>query len=279
MLQELPPLLNDLADLITPLPPRLSALTARTDAVMDHGWFRQMVQDILPDQADSILQTNDPLLELNSFAHHFEQAYFPINEALFDAEVLNCSDEDDMSPWGQLRNVLPWGVGGIDPDELDSLWENLSPGDAMLATTCAVNPDRAMSGIRTTWLLQAAEVVPQSTLELLPPGGYSQEDLAQAVAGTWAQGLHDTFIWINACSDNEFIDAAPTQDWPCYSDEWDRQHLADISLLWQEAQQSMQSRLQLVSLMEENLPARTLELVTFVNSRLNPPSPDPEVTP
>ena len=280
MPQQLPPLLNTLTDLLTaPLPPLLSDLSAHADVAADYAWFRQMVQDVLPEHAQDILQQDDRYRELDAFATHFGNTYFPINEGIFHQEILEYDDEDDgTSCWGRLRMALYWGVDGIDTDDLDSIWDDRTPGEAMLGTMCAVDQNRAEPGIRIAWLQHAAQTVPQSTLELIPPEGYSQDDLTRAVNGTWAQGLFHTCIWLNASSGNEFIDIPPNQgEWNPFSDLWDQETLGNISLLWREAEQSVTSRFQLASLIEEDLPVRTLELINFVNSRLNPSSPHPEV--
>ena len=137
-----PPRLSLLKTLLYPQPPSLQQLVELTHGAEDYKWFRQLVHNILPDQADRILHQSDPPSQVETFSQLFGKAFFPLPDYYTDDLIPSFDQEVTWSAYGMIRQGAPIPMMGISIEDLHEIWHHWQPGIAALASLD--RPQRAL---------------------------------------------------------------------------------------------------------------------------------------
>ena len=262
-----PPLLSEVAGLLLRRPPSLQELVARLGCAEDYAWFTGLVRRLFPEEAEAALATADVGEKLENFARLFQERHFP----LYAPFIEFFADEGEDPPFTWLRRGIPFQLMGFGYDGLHDMWDGYREGISALALL-AQPPDAYYDepgGLRTAWLEAAAQRIPQRTLERIPRGGISLEDLTEAVQETEYQGAAQAAAWVRAETGNFFLDHSYEDgEYDGFCDPWEDEIIQEGTEEWGKAHRLIDSVTKLADWLEQDLPGRFAELLDFILPRL-----------
>ena len=262
-----PALLSRLAQTLLRRPPSLRELVVIVGYADDYAWFTALVRRLFPNEAEAALSVPDVRTRVERFANLFGEKHFPLYMPVIEFWM----EADEEPPWSWLRRGVPFDLMGFGYDGLHELWNGYR--DGISALLLLVKPPDSFYGesdeIRTAWLESAAQHIPQSTLERIPPGGIPVEELTDAVKDTRFEGAAQAASWVFAETGNFFLDACYEDG--CYDgfcDPWDDDVIREGTEEWRRASALMDSVFALADWLEEDLAGRFAEMLDAVLSRL-----------
>jgi hypothetical protein len=235
--------------------PSLSALLAQISHYEDHAAFVEMVKTYLPERAREILDEPTPASQIAEFASRFEDRYFPLESIFRDGEAESYGDLTYHIPvvimgfsYEDYHEVTEWRAAAVVMTYLiESPWEG-NDGDVALAEACAEH-------VPAPLVERAAEIrlsLPEAHILL---NGTKYEPLA-----SWADKLH-------YCTGNFFLDTDYEMLMNSMPPDWTPENVKELTRLWKQAEVHENKTGEFMDWLEEDLPERFEELVTFIEER------------
>ena len=261
-----PAQLSGLANLLLRRPPSLRELVTLIGYADDYAWFAGLVRRLFPQEA--ALAAPDVRTRVERFARLFGERHFPLYAPFIEFWT---EEEGEQPPWSWLRQGIPFDLMGFGYDGLHEMWDGYREG--LSALVLLVKPTDSFyedpDGLRVAWLESAAERIPQETLERIPQGGIPLDDLTDALKETGFEGAAQAASWVFAETGNFFLDHTYDDgNYDGFSDPWDDDVIKEGTEEWRKAVALMDSVGKLTDWLEEDLPGRFAEMLTFVLGRL-----------
>ena len=182
-----PALLSGLSELLLRRPPSLRELVTVIGYADDYAWFAGLVCRLFPDRAEAVLSAPDLHTRVERFANLFGERHFPLYAPYFEFWT---EMEGEEPPWSWLRRGIPFDLMGFGYDGLHEMWNGYR--DGISALLLLARPPDSFYGesdeIRVAWLESAAEHIPQSTLERVPPGRHTRRGVGRGSEGDPVRG-------------------------------------------------------------------------------------------
>ncbi|MBA7639101.1 hypothetical protein ES703_46759 [subsurface metagenome] len=233
-------------------PPSLSHLfdlLENSDVVYD---FHQLVREYLPEH-EAFIMSQDTEGRIREFAHYFEQQYFPLSDNLLMEEY----------SLGDFLFQIPVDLMGFNYEDYHQFTDFRDGYTLMLALVESPYVDDGEGG-RIPILERVGELVGKRLMGLLPPEGWSTEDLHRMLDGSDFEGAAAFADWVHCETGLWQLDATYDE----YEGEpWER-HIVD-SLTSQRAEViEYQDKIQRMSeWLEEDLDHRFEELLSHMLDR------------
>ena len=269
-----PRTLSGIVQLLSPGPPRLSAIMDRLSAWDDIREFRGLITEYLPELLDEI--SSEPSLDeqVIRFGHEFAQRYFPIN----DLEDLQDVNESLCTLIQHGIQIVPYGS---DLEDLHEIWEMERPARAILITM-AQPPEYYRQyfegdGCRVAWLESASQHLPEQTLMRIPPGGIPIRTIEDTTRGTPLETIGETLAWAYRNTGNIFLHMTHDEEYYESLPPWDAETVKSLREEWTEAQEILDGMGRLEDWLEADLPGRFPQVLNFIldRAKLLPPGPGP----
>ena len=243
--------------------------------VEDQVWFKGIVREFTPDEADEILAETDSVSRVTCFAEKFERHYFPLSYIFSDGYLDDWEMEDNNSVYTILRNGIPYTLFGIQPEEVHDAWRSCYGEGRALMMLIPMLQDgyfRKDDDIRVSWMESAAEYISKDTLLKIPHHGIPQNSLIQAVEGTPLEGVAHVASWLMSNSGNLFVDDNYTDGEFQSTDSWDNDVITEASEIWKKAQRILVPMNKLGSWLEEegaDMNERFSQMLDFILERVD----------
>jgi len=236
--------------------PSLSALIARLEASEDYAYFINLVKQYVPEHEEAIMGEPSPPAQIGAFASRFEERYFPLEEPIRDGML---EDYSEITRW------IPVTVLGVSYDDYHEI-PSYARGGIVLMTYLIQNP----WDDDTVALAEAClEHVPKELVERASKVTLTLEEAEKILVGTkyeplaiWAERLHQN-------TGNFFLDS----DYECLynggAPEWSSENVEYLTRLWKRAVAHEDKVEKFADWLEDDLPGRFDELITFIERRRN----------
>ena len=198
------------------LPPLLPRLLRRLAGSETLSSFGEIVRELLPEDAATILAARSEEEQVGLFANRYSDRYHPIHEYFLDGFMM-----DDDEPMETLVNYgVPLRLEGITGYEMHDLHGDWEPVNLLMACLAAPNdnyggPD---GGIRVTWLESLASKVDPALLARLGEG-WPLPRLQALLHDTEHQGAVMAAEWVNAETGSHFFVSSASNGRSSYSVE------------------------------------------------------------
>ena len=234
----------------------------------DYAWFAGLVRRLFPQEAEAALAAPDLRTRVERFANLFGERHFPLYAPIIEFWT---DAEGEEPPWSWLRRGIPFDLMGFGYDGLHEMWNGYRDGLSAMVLL-ARPPDvyyDGPDGLRVAWLESAAERIPQETLQRVPEGGISLEDLNGALKDTRFEGAALAASWVLAETGNWFLDHNYEDgSYDGFCDPWDDDIIAEGTEEWRKANALMDAVCKLGDWLEEDLPGRFAEMLDFTLARI-----------
>ncbi len=207
-------------------PPSLMRLIDLLEASDSVAEFLSLVRELFPDHEADIMAGNDDIQRIERFCHYFSNQYFPLeDQQLYD----DFSIEDFM----QSIPISLMGFSWDDYEEFNSFREGF-----ILLLSMVESPYD--NDERVPLLERVKELVGKSLVELIPPDGWSLEDIHRMFEDSEYEGVIAFADWIHSNTgclqlDANYADYGPemwsielvnalTEQWPRVVDIQDKIH-------------------------------------------------------
>lgn len=235
--------------------PSLSSLIAQISDAENFAQFVDMVKTYLPERAQEILHEPTPQSQVARFASYFEDRYFPLENFFKIGEVGSYED---------ITYRIPVVVMGLSYDDYHEV-PDWRPG-AMLMTYLVPNPYEG-EDILVSLAEACREHIPDALIQRAGQCRLSPEDAHKLLKGTkyeplalWADRLH-------FCTENFFLDTDYEMLMNSIFPDWSPENVKELTRLWKQAEVLENKTVEFMDWLEEDLPARFEELVTFIEER------------
>lgn len=235
--------------------PSLSSLVAQIAHYEDHAAFVEMVKAYLPERAREVLDEPTPASQIAEFASRFEDRYFPLESIFRDGEA---------ESYGDLTYHIPVVVMGFSYEDyhevpdwrpavavmtylIESPWE-ANDGDVALAEACA-------------------EHVPEALVERAGKIRLSPEEAHRLLNGTKYEPLASWADKLHYSTGNFFLDTDYEMLMNNTLPDWTPENVKELTRLWKQAEVHENKTGEFMDWLEEDLPERFEELVTFIEER------------
>lgn len=237
-------------------PPSLSILVARLGEVEEYGEFVALVREFLPELEQEILHELSPEAQIATFASHFEDRYFPLDD---------CFKLGDIESYGDLTRGLPLVARGISWDDYHEMPSDWRTGYQLM--TYLLGDPYAEGETRIALAEACAEHVPADLLQQIPEGGLSPEECHRLLDETPHKplALWADIVWTQ--TGNFFLDHSYEDLWQWPLPDWDRETVEYLTQQWQQAESIEEEVLNLASWLEGDPQARFEELLNFILER------------
>ena len=235
--------------------PSLSSLVAQITDAEGYAQFVNMVKTYLPEREQEILHEPTPASQVALFVSHFEDRYFPLDESF---------KFGDFEGYADITCRIPVVVMGFSYEEYHEACD-WRPG-AMLMTYLVSSPYEEEDTLVS--LAEACrEHVPDTIIQRAGQCRLSPDDAHNLLKGTkyeplalWADRLH-------FCTGNFFLDTDYEMLWNSIPPDWSPENVGELTGQWQQAELQDNKTGDFMGWLEEDLPRRFEELVTFIEER------------
>lgn len=235
--------------------PSLSSLIAQISDAENHAQFVIMVKTYLPERAREILHEPTPQFQVARFASYFEDRYFPLEEVF---------KMGDFESYEDIIYRIPVIVMGLSCDEYHEV-PDWRPG-VILMTYLVPNPYEGEDS-----LVSLAEAcrghIPDALIQRADQCRLSPEDAHSLLKGTkyeplalWADRLH-------FCTENFFLDTDYEMLMNSIGPDWSLENVEELTRQWKQAEVHENRTGGFMDWLEEDLPGRFEELVSFIEGR------------
>lgn len=234
--------------------PSLSGLIARLGEAEDYESFVALVKEFLPERKTDILSQSTPQAQVAAFASHFEDRYFPLDDAF---------KLGDIEGYDELTRGIPIIPLGLSYDDYQFIAADWRSG-LQLMTYLVEDP---IGGERAALAEACEEYVPSSLLHQVPEEGIRPEDLKSLLDETRFRGLVDwaNVIWHD--TGNFFLDIDLEELCSAGPPEWNPEAVEHLTTEWQQAEVIQVRILNLAEVLEQDPPARLEELLKLLERR------------
>ena len=243
--------------------------------IEDQIWFKGIVREFTPADANEILAETGTVAKVSSFAEKFERHHFPLSYIFTDGYLDEWDMEDQNSVYTMLRSGIPYALFGIDPEEAHDAWNSYYGRGRALMMLIPILEDgyfRNEDDVRVSWMESAAEHVSKDTLLKIPPRGIPQNSLIQAVEGTPLEGIAHVASWLMSNSGNFFVDDNYMEAEFQSIDEWNEEIITLASEVWREAEKILTPINRLANWLDEDgadMDERFSQTLDFVLERVD----------
>ena len=234
--------------------PSLSVLIAWLQGAEEYEDFVALVREFLPEREQEILRESTPQSQVASFASHFENRYFQLDD-IFKL--------GDIESYGDLTRGIPVIPLGLSYDEYQFIASDWR-GGFQLITYLVESP----FGDERVALAEACEeYLPGDLIERVPEGGLSPGDAHRLFDDTphKALALWADIVWHDM--GNFFLDTDLEQLWCEMPLPWNAETVDELTTQWQQAERIEQEVFGLVEWLEQDPPARFEQLLNFILER------------
>jgi len=249
-----------LSDRLRSFGPRsLVILLARLASADDYRDFVALVREYLPEREQEILRLPCPSDQMAVFIDHFGDRYFPLEQCF--VEMVEGYDE--------FTSRIPVAVMGISYDDYHDLPGRFGSG-YQLMTYLMMDPYGGPDSEGRIALAEACrEHVPAEILARVPRGGLDFDCAHRLLDGTLYEALPRWGDILTGNTGTCFLDM--DYEYLCQSElpEWCPEWVEDLSQQWRRADAIQSSVNQLAEWLEEDPPAHFVELLDFIEGRMN----------
>ena len=244
------------------LPPLLPRLLRRLAGSETLSSFGEIVRELLPEDAATILAARSEEEQVGLFANRYSDRYHPIHEYFLDGFMM-----DDDDPMETLVNYgIPLRLEGITGYELHDLHGDWEPVNLLMACLAAPTdnyggPDE---GIRVTWLESLAGKVDPALLARLGEG-WPLPRLQALLHDTEHQGAVMAAEWVNAETGSHFLDANDEDGWE--NPSWTRANAIMGAQHWRAAEYIQAQISRTADWLREDLNGHLAQLLDFIERR------------
>jgi len=235
--------------------PSLSSLVAQISDAESYAEFVNMVKRYLPEQEQEILHEPTPMAQVACFASHFEDRYFPLEDAFKYGGVEGYED---------LTWHIPLVVMGFSYDDYHEV-HDWRPG-ALLMTYLIESP-WGDDDIHVSMAEACVEYVPAPLIERAGRVQLSPESAHSLLKGTryeplalWADRIHFN-------TGNFFLDTDYEMLCNSMEPEWSPENVRELTRQWHQAEAHDNKTGEFIEWLEEDLPGHFEELVSFIEER------------
>lgn len=179
--------LADLAQKLLVGPPslvRLIDILEGSDSVVE---FLQLVREFLPNHEADIMAAVSDSYRIERFCHYFDNQYFPL-----DVDV---GFIDDFT-LGDFTHQIPVRLMGWSMDDYAS-FDSFRDGLVLLLSMMESPYDSSYDDERIPILEKVKTLVGKELVELIPPDGWSEEDIHRVFDETEYKGVAVFCDWLN----------------------------------------------------------------------------------
>jgi len=235
--------------------PSLSSLIAQIADAENYAQFVDMVKTYLPEREQEILHEPTPASQIARFASYFEDRYFPLEEPIKWGE---------LESYEELTYRIPVIVMGFSYDDYHEV-HDWRPG-ALLMTYLVESP-WGDDDINVSMAEACADHVPAPLVEWAGRIRLSPEEAHRLLKGTkyeplalWADRLHYS-------TGNFFLDTDYEMLMSNFGPEWSPENVEELTRQWQQAEVHDNKTGEFMEWLEEDLPGRFEELVSFIERK------------
>ncbi len=235
--------------------PSLSSLVAQVTDAEGYAQFVNMVKTYLPEREQEILRDPTPASQIALFVSYFEDRYFPLDEFFRFG---------DFEGYADITYHIPVVVMGYSYEDYHEACD-WRPG-AMLMTFLIQSPWE--DDITVSLAEACKEHVPPQLIERAGQIRLSLDDAHNLLEGTKYEPLA---LWADRLyynTGNFFLDTDYEMLWGGGEIlDWSPENVADLTRQWQQAELQDNKTGDFMGWLEEDLPRRFEELVTFIEER------------
>ncbi|MBA7516793.1 hypothetical protein ES705_08841 [subsurface metagenome] len=192
---------------------RLVDLLEASDSVAE---FLSLVRELLPDHEADIMAAVDDSYRIERFCHYFSNQYFPLADEY--------SGFDDFTI-GDFIQHIPVSLMGFSWDDYEQF--NDFRGGFVLLLSMVESPWD--NDERVPILERVKELVGKSLVELIPPDGWSLDDIHRMFEGSEYEGVVAFADWIHSTTGYLQLDANYTEYGP---EMWSLELVTDLTSQW-----------------------------------------------
>ena len=252
-------------------PPSIQQLTFLTQGAEEYPWFRSLVHQYLPLEAEAILSHPNRLKQFAQFLSAFEQQYFPLSRFIFLDPELQDFDIGAPPPWSILKDGIPYEFLGISYEDLHDLsWDIRTPALPTIALLCNLDDHWALDdGIRPSWMEAASEILPTDLLKQIPKNGIAPALIHHAVAHTPYHPISIAVSWLFSDTGNFILDTYfDGENYSGFEDPWDPHIVAEASAEWDRATRSLDTLKTFLEWMNSDFQSNFTQTLHFILDRL-----------
>ncbi|MBA7710444.1 hypothetical protein ES703_119386 [subsurface metagenome] len=189
---------------------RLVDLLEASDSVAE---FLSLVREFLPDHEADIMAAVDDSYRIERFCHYFSNQYFPLED------VEGAYDDFTI---GDFIQHIPVSLMGFSWDDYEQF--NDFRGGFILLLSMVESPWD--NDERVPILERVKELVGKSLVELIPPDGWSLDDIHRMFEGSEYEGVVAFADWIHSTTGYLQLDANYTDYGP---EAWSTEIVTDLT--------------------------------------------------
>jgi hypothetical protein len=240
-------------------PPSLSAVASWLTAANSYAEFKDLVQQYVPQQAEAIYASEEPVEMVTAFAQAFQQQYFPLLGHVIDGD---CEGFED------IVTAIPVRVQGWEYEEYHELPEDRQ-GIVLAALLVDFEAEMGEEGIRITLLEKAQEWLPRDLLKRTR--AYDGEFLGFALKKRY-KGLLCFAAHLLHCTGLYFLDTPMDEIYGmgCRATgppNWEAETVSSLAQEWKVAQDLMDEEEKFWTWLEKDPKARLAEVVAFLEEK------------
>ncbi len=244
--------------------PSLSSLIAQISDAEEYAAFVGLVKTFLPERQRDILHEPSPPSQIARFASYFEDRYFPLEAPIKEGLVEGYEEITRCIP------VICIGFSYEDYHEAPD-WR---PGPLLMAYL--IDNPYSEEDLDVPLAEACREHLPDDLIERAGQCRLSPEDAHNLLKGTryeplalWADRLH-------FCTENFFLDTDYEMLMNSMGPDWSPENVKELTRLWKQAEVHENKTGEFMDWLEEDLPARFEELVSFIEERKGDGTETPE---
>ena len=175
-------------------PPSLSKLIDLLENSDSIAYFLEMVREYLPAHEAEIMSGTDDLSRIRSFVRYFDEQYFPLQDVEGYYEDYEFSD---------FLSHIPVDLMGFSYDDYEEF--NSFRDGFVLLLSIAESPYE--DNQRIALIERVKELVGKQMVEMIPPDGWSLDEIHRRLDGSKYEGCAAFADWIHSCTGCWQLDA------------------------------------------------------------------------
>ena len=233
-------------------PPSLSRLIDILEDSDSIAYFLELVREYLPEREGEIMAEADDSTRIERFRRYFGNRYFPLSDMdNYYAEEFTISD---------FTHHIPVDLMGFTEDDYES-FNDFRKGYILLLSLVESPYD---TNERVPILESVKEMVGKSLVELIPPEGWSLEDIHRMLEGTEYEGCVAFADWVQSSTGCWQLDANYSGYEP---EEWDRGIVDGLTEQWPRVLDLQEKMSRMHEWLEEDIYHNFAKLLTVILGR------------
>ncbi len=213
--------------------------------------FLTLIREFLPEHEQEIMGYIGDNDRIRVFCRYFENQYFPLDDQ-------NFAFEDNTL--GDFMHQIPTPLMGFSCDDYEEFMSFRN--GFILLLSMVENPYVSFGeGERVPLLEQVKELVGKELTGLIPPDGWSPEDIHTMLDNTPYPGVAAFADWIHQVTGCMQLDANYSEYGPC---EWSRGLVDDLTEQWPRVIELQEQMDHMYTWLEEDLPGNFRKLLIIM---------------